>query len=271
MPIFIDRHYVEGATQHALAHAHEKDLEIQDKYDVKFLTYWFDEERCTAFCLVEGPDKEAIRCAHDESHGLVPNEIIEVDPGIVETFLGRINDPMPFKSADSFHVDTAFRAILFTDLQDSTEMTAMYGDARALHLLHIHNVITRNALRNHQGKEVKHTGDGIMASFKVTANAVKCAREIQHGLREHKVNHPKDPLNVRIGISAGEPIEEHGDFFGKAVQEAARLCSEAGPGEILTSQVIRDLCQEELNVFHKIGDILLKGFNEPMAVFKVVQ
>jgi class 3 adenylate cyclase len=202
---------------------------------------------------------------------LVPHEIIEVDPSIVETFLGRINDPMPFKPQDGFKVDTAFRAILFTDMQDSTRMTTIYGDSKVLHLLHIHNVITRNALRNHHGKEVKHTGDGIMASFKHAGDAVKCACDIQAGHRAHLANQPDYPFNIRIGISAGEPIEEHGDFFGKAVQEAARLCSEAPPGEILTSQMICDLCQEELNSFEKIGDLLLKGFNGPMAVFRVVQ
>jgi hypothetical protein len=56
MPVYMDRHYVEGATRHALADAHQKDLALQDKYHVKFLTYWFDEMRCTAFCLIEAPD-----------------------------------------------------------------------------------------------------------------------------------------------------------------------------------------------------------------------
>ncbi len=271
MPIFIDRHFIEGATQHSLANAHEKDIKVQDKYQVKFLTYWFDEERCTAFCLVEAPNKEAICQAHDESHGSVPHEIIEVDPSIVQTFLGRINDPMPFTSPDTFHVDTAFRAILFTDLVDSTRMTTTYGDAKALHLLHILNAITRNALRKHKGREVKHTGDGIMASFITTSNAVKCAREIQLGITRHKTNYPGDPLNIRIGISAGEPIEEHGDFFGKAVQEAARICSEANPGEILISQVVRDLSQDNQIAFEKVGDILLKGFDEPTSLFRVIK
>ena len=84
MPIYMDRHYIEGATRHTIANAHEKDLEVQSKYGVNFLTYWFDEARSTAFCLVEAPTKEAIHKAHDEAHGAVPNEIIEVDPTVVE-------------------------------------------------------------------------------------------------------------------------------------------------------------------------------------------
>jgi len=99
MPIYMDRHYVEGATRHAIANAHEKDLEIQSKYGVHFLIYWFDEGRCTAFCLVEAPTKEAIQKTHDEAHGAVPNEIIEVDPSVVEAFLGRVKDPPTMPSS----------------------------------------------------------------------------------------------------------------------------------------------------------------------------
>jgi hypothetical protein len=89
----MDRHYVEGSTRHSVADAHERDLALREKYDVKFLTYWFDEPRCTAFCLIEAPDRETIERAHAEAHGLVPNEVLEVDPAVVDAFLGRIKDP----------------------------------------------------------------------------------------------------------------------------------------------------------------------------------
>lgn len=143
MPIFMDRHYVEGATHHAIENAHEKDLYVQDKYRLKFLTYWFDELRCTAFCLVHAPNKEVIHQAHAEAHGAIPNEIIEVDPSIVEAFLGRVNDPARTEQAHGVAtqpaVDSAFRAIMFTDLKDSTATTSRLGDAKALHFIHIHN------------------------------------------------------------------------------------------------------------------------------------
>jgi hypothetical protein len=115
MPVYMDRHYVEGATRHALADAHQRDITLQDKYDVKFLTYWFDEERCTAFCLVEAPDRETIERAHCEAHGLVPNEVLEVDPNVVDAFLGRIKDPVPAAGAAAGEnpVDAGFRTIMF--------------------------------------------------------------------------------------------------------------------------------------------------------------
>jgi class 3 adenylate cyclase len=108
-----------------------------------------------------------------------------------------------------------------------------------------------------------------MASFSSASNAVKCVSEIQQKIAVHKVGHPDDPLNIRIGISAGEPIEEHGDLFGKAVQEAARLCSEATPGDILTTQVVRDLSQGKNIAFESLGQKEFKGFNELTSVFKV--
>src|SRR5512142_451967 len=125
MPLYMDRHYVEGATKSAVAQAHDKDLVIQEKYPVKFLTYWFDEPRCTAFCLIEAPDRETIQQAHNEAHGLVPNEIIEVDANVVEAFLGRVKDPAPLDHSGNLPIDSAFRAIMFTDLKDSTLMTTM--------------------------------------------------------------------------------------------------------------------------------------------------
>lgn len=82
MPVYMDRHYIEGATQHAVADAHQKDLALQDKYKIKFLTYWFDEARCTAFCLIESPNRNTIEQAHNEAHGSVPNEVLEVDPSV---------------------------------------------------------------------------------------------------------------------------------------------------------------------------------------------
>lgn len=87
MPFYMDRHYVEGATAHAVAVAHTATLAGQDRYRVRFMTYWFDEVRSTAFCLVDSPDKETVRQAHYEWHGIVLHEIIEVDPAVVEAFL----------------------------------------------------------------------------------------------------------------------------------------------------------------------------------------
>jgi class 3 adenylate cyclase len=269
MPLYMDRHYVEGATRSGVAQAHDKDLAIQEKYPVKFLTYWFDEPRCTGFCLIESPDKETIQKAHDEAHGLVPSEIIEVDTRVVEAFLGRVKDPTPVDITGEVPIDSAFRAIMFTDLKDSTLMTTMFGDTRALHLLHIHNALIRNALREHHGNEVKHTGDGIMASFVNVEDAVQCAVLIQRTFAEHNEHHPQESLHIRVGLSAGEPVEEDGDFFGSAVQLAARICAHSEPDHILAAQIVRQECQSQRDIFVEVGDITPKGFDRPILVHEV--
>lgn len=271
MPIYMDRHYIEGATRHAIANAHEKDLATQDKHGVNFLTYWFDEARCTAFCLVEAPNVESIRMAHDEAHGDVPHEIIEVDPTIVDAFLGRIKHPPSMQRVGDVGVpiDSAFRAIMFTDLEDSTAMTIRLGDAKALHLLHIHNAMTRNALRGHEGREVKHLGDGVMASFVSIQHAVQCAIAIQTSFSSYNTAHDDAPLHLRIGLTAGEPVEEGNDLFGVTVQLGARICSQARPDQILAAQAIVDGYLGEKSMFRSAGSFTPKGFAESIAVYEV--
>jgi class 3 adenylate cyclase len=273
MPIFMDRHYIEGATHHAIKNAHEKDLYIQERYHIKFLTYWFDELRSTAFCLVEAPNEEAIRQAHAEAHGAIPNEIIEVDRSVVEAFLGRVKDPARTEqipgAASQPTVDSAFRVIMFTDLKDSTATASRLGDAKALHFVHIHNGLVRNALREFSGREVKHLGDGIMASFLSAAEAVECAIAIQKAFGAHNQQHPDLAMHLRIGLAAGEPVEEDGDFFGGAVQLAARLCAYANPGQIVVAQIVRDECEARRYPFVDLGEITPRGYDHPIRVHEV--
>ena len=88
MPLFMDRHDIDGVTPQAVAEAHQKDLAVQGKHGVKYHNYWCDHSRGCVFCLVEAPTKEAAVEVHREAHGLLPNEIIEVDPVTVKAFFG---------------------------------------------------------------------------------------------------------------------------------------------------------------------------------------
>ncbi len=82
MPLFLDIHqHVPGLTAEAVAGAHEKDLQAQSKHGVKYLKYWFDESTGKVFCLAEAPSKEAAAAVHREAHGLLADEIIEVQEG----------------------------------------------------------------------------------------------------------------------------------------------------------------------------------------------
>ncbi len=281
MPIYMDMHELGGVTAEDLAMAHLKDVMIQDKYGVKYLTYWFDEAAGRAFCLVDAPSKERANTVHREAHGLVGNEIIEVDETAVEEFLGKISETAV--ASEHFSVsqppaETAFRTILFTDMESSTALTQRLGDAGFMELLHTHNAVIRDALKNHNGREVKHTGDGIMASFPSASSALGCAVAIQRGVGAAHTN-PDSPLarsagegpgvRVRIGLNAGEPIAEEDDLFGTAVITAARITAKARGGEILTSDTVRQIVAGKDFLFSDHGEVALRGFEDPVRLYEV--
>jgi len=136
-------------------------------------------------------------------------------------------------------------------------------------LLDLHNTVVRNALADLGGREVKHTGDGIMASFVSAAAAVKCAAQIQQELSKHEQEQPKRAIRVRIGAAAGEPVEHHDDLFGSTVQLAARLCAHASPEQILVSNAIAELCLGKGFSFQDVGEVALKGFDRPVRAHAV--
>jgi class 3 adenylate cyclase len=163
--------------------------------------------------------------------------------------------------------DPAIRTILFTDIVGSTNEAL--GDDAGMALLDVHDTIVRDALAAADGREVKHTGDGIMASFASAAAAVRCATRILRGLALRQEERREYPLKLRIGIAAGEPVEHEHDLFGATVQLAARLCSHAQPEQILVSNVVAELCLGKGLPFKDLGDVLLKGFARPIRVHVV--
>jgi class 3 adenylate cyclase len=138
-----------------------------------------------------------------------------------------------------------------------------------MQVLRRHDEIVREALREAGGNEVKHTGDGIMASFISASRAVGCAIAIQKALADHNSKRDEEALSVRIGLSAGEPVTDSGDLFGACVQLAARLCAQAEPGGILTSTAVRDLSLGKGYVFVDQGEVTLRGFEEPVRPYAV--
>jgi class 3 adenylate cyclase len=269
MPIFMDRHDVWETTAADVAEAHRKDLEVQDRYGVRFLTYWFDEPRGKIFCLIESPDKESAQCVHREAHGQVGGEIVEVSLAAVEAFLGRIQDPAPSPSQAAGHgPDAGHRVIMFTDIVGSTEMTTRLGDRLATELIRAHDSIVRRCLAACEGREVKHTGDGIMAAFPDSARGVDCAIRIQREF--HRYNQEaQEPIRVRIGLDSGEPIEDSNDLFGTTVQLAARLCAAADGGQILVSESVRGE-HGNATLFNAAEQRQLKGFAAPVRVVECV-
>jgi class 3 adenylate cyclase len=269
MPLYMDIHNLpEGATVEDVAKAHFKDMETQRKYGVEYSKYWLNEKTGKVFCLCHAPNAEAAECVHREAHGLMAEKIIEIQPEVAEGFLGsaETNDAgavvLPGGGADAR--DPGIRTILFTDVVNSTTLTQSLGDEAALAILGVHDTIVRDALSALGGREVKHTGDGIMASFISAAGAVRCAIQIQRELDKHMKANPDRSLKVRVGAAAGEPVEQHDDLFGATVQLASRLCAHAQPQQILVSNAIAELCLGKGLLFEDLGEVTLKGFGHPV-------
>ena len=188
----------------------------------------------------------------------------DVEPLIsaIESFLG----------GDEGHSGPAVReglqTILFTDMVDSTATTQRLGDETAQDMVRAHNTVVRDNLRAFGGVEIKHTGDGIMATFPSASRALNCGLSIQTAIALHNGANGAD-LQVRVGLNAGEPIAEERDLFGTSVQMAARICGEAGRGRVLVSNVVRELAAGKGFEFSDAGEAVLKGFDAPVRLYAV--
>ena len=189
--------------------------------------------------------------------------------GVLEAIGDFLGEPIALKEApDRSARRESSVTILFTDMASSTALTGRLGDAGAQELVRAHNRMVREALNRHQGREIKHTGDGIMASFASATAGLECAIDIQRAVASHN-EAAETPFRVCVGLNAGEPVEEASDLFGTAVQLAARITDRAQPGEILLSNVVRELVSGKGFRFSDRGETELKGFDEPVRLFEL--
>ncbi len=192
----------------------------------------------------------------------------------IDEFLGEGEEqPKPLAPED-------IHTILFTDVEGSTALTQRLGDARARKLLREHERMVREALKSHGGSEVKTMGDGFMASFSSATRALESAIAMQRAFEECNSARPStgsgraEVIRVRIGLNAGEPIAEddpdgRSDLFGTAVIVAARIAAKAKGGEILTSNVVRELVAGKEFLFADRGETSLRGFEDPVRLYEV--
>ena len=192
----------------------------------------------------------------------------------MDDFLGVESVPPASEPEAQAVASTGMVTILFTDIEGSTTLTQRLGDERAQQIVRAHNTIVRDALKNAGGTEIKHTGDGIMASFPLTSHAVEASVAIQRAAAAHSEANPDDAFRVRAGLNAGEPVAEkspdgHGDLFGSAVQLARRVCDAAPAGSIYVTDVVRQLVAGKGLAFADQGAHDLRGFEDPVTVYEV--
>lgn len=183
-------------------------------------------------------------------------------------FMGATGETVAPPEATPARTGGAFRTILFTDIENSTLLNQRVGDAAYRALLREHEVITRDLLRAHDGTEIKMTGDGFMASFSSVASAMECAIALQRAFADRNAS-AGETLSIRVGLNAGEPVEEDGDLFGEAVTLASRIMAQASGGDILLPDPVRHLLAGKGFLFTDRGEFLAKGFEDPTRLYEV--
>jgi hypothetical protein len=245
MPIFMDVHIVPGVKAKNVAEAHRLDLLHQQEHGCNCMTYWIDEARESIFCLIEAPDKNAVEEMHSKAHGLIPNKIIEVNSHLVEAFLGRIYDPSDAQVSNEglkVFADPSFRILLVTKITDPVLLKHKFGDEKAAELLGTHNNIIRKNILQYGGREAEHEGSGFVISFASASKAVECALSI----RREMPDSISAPIDLRLAVNSGEPVERSEHLFGETIQFAANMCRITKEGKIAIASPVKELMADDL-------------------------
>jgi len=190
-------------------------------------------------------------------------ELLPADADVLAAVVDFLTGQSPASPVIS---QTSLRTLLFTDLEGHTAMMSRLGDAKGREVLREHERITREALAAHGGQEVKTMGDGFMASFGSAQRALECAVALQRAVAGGIGG---EALRIRAGINAGEPIAEDDDLFGSSVIAAARIAGKAAGGQVLVSDVVRQLVAGKGFLFSDAGIQELKGLEEPVRLWEL--
>ncbi len=240
----MDRHDVSrDVTAENVADLHQKDLKIQHKFNCTGLTYWFDDKRKTAFCLVDAPNKFALKEMHDQAHGEVPNQIIEVDQAVVESFLGRIGDPEKSQKTELNIInDPAFRTIMIVGIKPFSFKEKLNKKIKTIKILQ--NRAFVGTIESFKGRLVKQNPDYFLVSFNSVTNAVLCALKIKSEFEKNSSGIYKLPVKLKIALNSGVPVDENDGFFEKTIK-AAHTYFKMVKGTVVLSSEVKELFESE--------------------------
>jgi AraC-like DNA-binding protein len=254
MPLFMDLHkasdYDVKPTVEEIKRNHIADLEVQHKYSVKFLQYWINEEAGLVFCLMEAPDKEACAAVHREAHGAMPCNVIELKGGDYMALIGegvRKNEFDIVETADG-RLDAGYRIIMVIDILSLNENVVP-----AENLLQL--------IKNAGGQTLGRPASRKAIVFMPGAPFIHCALNIIKSMESH-------PGEIRIGISAGEPVTDSRELFNDAIQSSNRFCDIAQNGQVLVASLAlnlagaKDISGTGVRVLNTTDEIFLRLVNE---------
>lgn len=249
MPIFMDLHELpNGITAKDIAEMHQEDLKIEHKYNCRGLTYWCDEQRQTAFCLMEAPNKQAVIDLHQKAHGAIPQQILEVNEAIVESFLGRIEDPVKSKDASLNIInDPAFRTLMVVKLKHKTLRANEINTLKAA--IRGYTTSIKTLTSNYNGRLVRQEANTFLMSFESVTDAIHCGLKIRD---VHNCVITPD-LEFKIGMSAGIPVTEKDGFFEDTIN---------------TSDYLSDIAKDDFSITTAVRD-LYEGENQNKPLTKV--
>jgi len=239
MPIYMDLHIVPGITAKGAAEAHLQDLLIQADYQCNCMTYWVDEAKNSAFCLIDAPNPEAVKELHNRAHGLMTHQIIEVNSTVVESFLGRIYDPESAALEGKLKVfnDPAFRILILIKTVDPIILSNKIGKLEYEKLFNKYQEVFTHTVQHFEGKIAEQYEDISITSFVTTFKAVGFAT----ALHEEFSKPEYDLFNVKISINAGLPVTQNARLFGDAIELGERLLMAAASNQVIAASIIKEI------------------------------
>ena len=236
--LFMCRHHSDrDRPMEEITVSHALDLMYQERFGVRWLSYFVSRVAGYAYCLCEAPSREAVEACHLAAHGHMPfYRVIEVEWDALRSFLGEIATPGARQDWEA----SPFRTIFFVEAANAAELSLRLGDAEARREIQVALTKVKEAVEAGHGTVVSQESSTLLASFTSTSRAVECAILVQNRLTATRG--PAASVDLRIGLNAGEPVTDEGELFGAAVLLSRRVCSQAAPRSILVSGVVRDLC-----------------------------
>lgn len=243
MPLFMDFHKLANITVEDVKTAHVADEAIQEQYGVKYHQFWVNVEAGAVFCLVEGPDMATCEKVHQMAHGNIACAMTEVEAGSFGLLMGDAHqvDHGLVKNKDG-SIDLGYRNIVAINAQGLTNAKASSDLSLFQSNRWIHDIIL-DAVLHYGGRELQSCDDNRIAVFQETHSAIECAERIQNKILERNQDSPQ--AIVRIGISAGQPVTEDGQFFTHAIKLANQLSALAPHNVILASSLVQKLSKDK--------------------------
>lgn len=250
--------------RHALLTPHRNGVVVEDMQSSNGT--WVNGQRITAPTLVTAADTVIVGETElvlwtDRPMPPPPDVVTPIDPGssISQVLLALTPADLAPPPPPS-HAFEGTVTILFSDIENSTDLVNRVGDRDWLQLLKEHNRIVRRCIVSHGGTEIKTIGDGFMVTFPSASSGLAGAIELQRSIAE-RASESVWPIRVRLGLHAGEVLRDGGDVFGAHVNVAARVAAHAQGAEILVSGLFHDLVRPVTNVrFTPPRELELKGF-----------